>query len=70
MRLICDEIAGAAQTYLVRPRVKFLEIKTVFGNCLESRKFKISLVLGLVWFSFFKSVPKCIDTKSSKYRHP
>ena len=60
MILIRDEIAGAAAD-------KIFGNKDSFWKLLGIKKIQDKLSLG---FSFFKSVPKCIDTKSSKYRHP
>ena len=61
MRLIRDEIAGAAAG-------KFFGNKDSFWKLLGIKKIQDkSWGLG---FSFFKCVPKCIDTKSSKYRQP
>ena len=62
MRLIRDEIAGAAAG-------KIFGNKDSFWKLLGIKKIQDKSCLGL-GFSFFKSVPKCIDTKSSKYRHP
>ena len=60
MRLIRDEIPGAAAG-------KIFGNKDSFWKFLGIKKIQDKSSLG---FSFFKSVPKCIDTKSSKYRHP
>ena len=59
MILIRDEIAGAAAD-------KIFGNKDSFWKLLGIKKIQDKSCLG---FSFFKSVPTCIDTKSSKYRH-